>query len=105
MVVPTARAVQMTMNRERIRRLAAETQLSAEKERFGVGLTTNFFVLTRQNELAASQVTETAALTDYRKAMTDYARAVGTLLDDRNIKIQDETKDDSPRTRGNGAAR
>jgi outer membrane protein len=86
-------------------RLAAETQLGAEKERFGVGLTTNFFVLTRQNELAAAQVTETAALTDYRKAMTDFARAVGTLLDDRDIQVQDQIQDQSPRTRGNGAAR
>ena len=33
-------------------RSAAETQLRAEKERYGVGLSTNFFVLTRQNDLA-----------------------------------------------------
>src|SRR5439155_23994622 len=52
----------------RAARKAAETQLRAEKERFGVGLSTNFFVLTRQNELAQARVAETAALTDYRKA-------------------------------------
>jgi outer membrane protein TolC len=68
-------------------RAAAETQLSAEKERYGVGLSTNFFVLTRQNDLASAVLTEIAALTDYRKALTDYARAAGTLLEERGIEI------------------
>jgi outer membrane protein TolC len=68
-------------------RAAAETQLAAEKERYGVGLSTNFFVLTRQNDLAAAALAETAALTDYRKALTEYARATGQLLDDRRIEI------------------
>jgi len=68
-------------------REAAETQLRAEQERYGVGLSTNFFVLTRQNELAQAALTETAALTDYRKALTDFARSTGTLLDERRIEI------------------
>jgi outer membrane protein TolC len=68
-------------------RAAAETQLNAEKERYGVGLSTNFFVLTRQNDLASAILTEIAALTDYRKALTDYARAAGTLLEERRIEI------------------
>ncbi len=72
-------------------RAAAETQLRAEKERYGVGLSTNFFVLTRQNDLATAVLIETAALTDYRKALTDYVRAVGTLLDERRIEIAGDT--------------
>ena len=68
-------------------RSAAETQLAAEKERYNVGLSTNFFVLTRQNDLATAVLTEIAALTDYRKALTDYARAAGTLLEERRIEI------------------
>ncbi len=68
-------------------RSAAETQLAAEKERYNVGLSTNFFVLTRQNDLATAVLTEIAALTDYRKALTDYARTAGTLLDERGIEI------------------
>ena len=68
-------------------RAAAQTQLAAEKDRYDVGLSTNFFVLTRQNDLATAVLTEIAALTDYRKALTDYARAAGTLLDERRIEI------------------
>jgi hypothetical protein len=47
---------------------AAETQLYAEQERFNVGLSTNFLVLTRQNELTVARVTLTEALTAYRQA-------------------------------------
>ncbi|MFI5197861.1 MAG: TolC family protein [Thermoanaerobaculia bacterium] len=82
-------------------RAAAETQLRAEKERYGVGLSTNFFVLTRQNDLAQAVLTETAALTDYRKALTDFARACGTLLDERRIEI----RDDAPAVKAEGRNR
>ena len=68
-------------------RAAAETQLYAEQERFAVGLSTNFLVLTRQNDLTAALVTETEALTAYRKAATELARATGTLLERRQIEV------------------
>ena len=67
--------------------LAAQTQLRAEQDRFAAGLSTNFFVLTRQNDLAEAQLAEIAALTDYRKAQTELSRAKGSLLEDRNIRI------------------
>ena len=70
-------------------RAAAEIQLGAETERFSVGLSTNFLVLTRQNDLSRSRLTETAALTDYRKAASEFARAAGTLLDDRKIAVEE----------------
>ena len=69
---------------------AARTQLEAENVRFAAGLTSNFFVLTRQNELAQAARTETAALTSYRKALADYARACGTLLAQHHIQFADD---------------
>jgi outer membrane protein TolC len=68
-------------------RAAAEIQLRAETERFAVGLSTNFFVLTRQNDLARAEFTETQALTDYRIALSSLDRSVGTLLEDRHIVL------------------
>jgi outer membrane protein TolC len=68
-------------------RTAAQTQLRAEQDRFSAGLSTNFFVLTRQNDLALAYLAEIAALTDYRKAQTEFARAKGSLLEDRSIRI------------------
>lgn len=73
----------------RASRSAAETQLSAEEERFKAGISTNFLVLTRQNDLTNARVTETAALTDYRKAQTELARATGALLTERHVAIED----------------
>jgi len=67
---------------------AANTQLRAEQERFTAGTSTNFIVLTRQNDLEQAQLTEISALTDYRRALTEYARATGTLLTDRGITVK-----------------
>ena len=72
----------------RAAREAAEVQLMAERERFAVGLSTNFLVLTRQNDLAGARLDEIAALTDYRTARTELGRATGALLAERGIDLQ-----------------
>jgi outer membrane protein len=73
-------------------REAAEIQLASERDRYEAGLSTNFLVLTRQNDLSRARLDEIAALTDYRKARAEFARATGSLLEDRHIEI-DEGKD------------
>jgi outer membrane protein TolC len=45
-------------------------------------------VLTRQTDLAQAQLTEIEAVTAYRKAVTEYGRATGTLLRDRNVQVE-----------------
>jgi len=59
-------------------REAAETQLAAERDRYAGGLSTNFLVLTRQNDLSRARLDEIAARTDYRIARAELARATGT---------------------------
>lgn len=71
---------------------AAEIQLQAERDRFTAGTTINFFILTRQNDLAAAQLSEIVALTDYRKGLTEFSRAAGSLIEDRNIQITESEK-------------
>jgi outer membrane protein TolC len=68
-------------------REAAEVQLSSERERYGVGLSTNFLVLTRQNDLSRAQLDEISAQTDYRTARVELARATGSLLEQRRIDV------------------
>lgn len=70
-------------------REAAEVQLRAERDRYAVGLSTNFLVLTRQNELANARLAEIQALTDYRAARTEMTRATGSLLKDRGIEMDE----------------
>ena len=70
-------------------RTAAETQLTAEEERFDAGLSMSFFVLTRQNDLTQALLAETAALSDLRKSRIEWGRSTGTLLSERQIEVHD----------------
>ncbi len=74
----------------RASREAAEIQLSAEQDRYSAGLSTNFLVLTRQNDLSSARLDEISALADYYSARTELGRATGSLLEQRGINI-DET--------------
>ncbi|MCI0450868.1 MAG: TolC family protein [Candidatus Latescibacteria bacterium] len=77
-------------------REAAEIQLSAEKDRYDAGLSTNFLVLTRQNDLSSARLDEISAHADYRIARTGVARATGALLDQRGITVEDTARGESP---------
>ena len=52
----------------------AQTRLDAEQSRFDVGLSTNFFVVQAQRDLATAQNSELRALLDYRRALVDFSR-------------------------------
>jgi outer membrane protein TolC len=58
-----------------VARELSETRLQAEQSRFEVGLSTNFFVVQAQRDLATAQNTELRALLDYRRALVDYERS------------------------------
>jgi outer membrane protein TolC len=73
----------------RAQREATEVQLAAERDRYAVGLSTNFLVLTRQNDLSLARLAEISALTDYRTARTEMARRTGSLLERRRIPIDE----------------
>ncbi len=55
-------------------RMLAQTRLEAEQSRFDVGLSTNFFVVQAQRDLATAQNSRLRALLDYRQALVDYQR-------------------------------
>ena len=61
-----------------VARELAETRLQAEQSRFEVGLSTNFFVVQAQRDLATAQNTELRALLDYRRAQVDFERSQET---------------------------
>jgi HAE1 family hydrophobic/amphiphilic exporter-1 len=91
-VLDAAAAVETAGQRieaSRSAREAAEVQLSSEQERYAVGLSTNFLVLTRQNDLSSARLDEIEALIDYRNARTEMARATGMLLAERRIEVRE----------------
>ena len=71
----------------RASRIAAEAQLRGEEERFRAGLSTNFFVLDRQNQLSEARGREAQALTDYNKAIVELQRVTGTTMAANNVTV------------------
>jgi HAE1 family hydrophobic/amphiphilic exporter-1 len=69
-------------------RISAEQQLESEQRRYEAGLSTNFLVLTRQQELSEARGRELRALTDYDKALAELQRATGTTLSTYNVEIK-----------------
>lgn len=80
----------------RTAREAAEQNLDAERKRYENGMTTIFQVLQIQQQLSDARARELQALVAYNKAVASYHRAVGDLLDVRNIQIEQE-KVEEPR--------
>jgi outer membrane protein len=71
----------------RAARIAARAQLKGEEEKFRAGLSSNFFVLQRQTDLAVAEGTEVRALTDYNKALADLQRVTGMTLVSNNVQV------------------
>ena len=58
----------------RAARELAERRLEAEQSKFEVGMSTNFFVVQAQRDLADAQNVELRALLDYRKSLVEVDR-------------------------------
>lgn len=71
------------------RRVAAEEQLRAERIRLEYGESTPFDVLQREEDLVEAESQKIGALRVYRTSATDLDRAQGTILRNRNIKIEE----------------
>jgi outer membrane protein TolC len=71
----------------KIARELAEKQLEAEEEKLKVGLTTNYFVLQYQRDLATARSQEIQAIIDYILSVAALNRDMGISLDENNIQI------------------
>jgi HAE1 family hydrophobic/amphiphilic exporter-1 len=83
-VVTAERRVQSA----RAGRAASQSQLESEERRFRAGETTNFFVLTRQNQLSEARSREMRSLADYNIAVAQLQRATAATLDALNIQLK-----------------
>lgn len=71
----------------RASRRLQERSLEAEQKRFDNGMSTSFQVLQVQNELTAARSREVSAITGYRRAIVEYQRAMGELLEASSIRL------------------
>ncbi|HWQ56158.1 MAG TPA: TolC family protein [Bryobacteraceae bacterium] len=67
---------------------AAKEKLDSETRLFENGETTNFLVLTRQNEYLDSQLRLIVGQLDLNRAMSRYEQAVGSTLERRQIEVK-----------------
>jgi outer membrane protein len=70
-----------------VSRRLAERNLDAERKKYDNGLSTSFQILEVQEDLTSARQRQVAALTGYRRALTEYYRATGTLLEKASITI------------------
>jgi outer membrane protein TolC len=71
----------------RLARELAQKRLEAEEKKLDVGLTTNYFVLTYQEELATARSTEIKSMLDYILALARLDRAMGSSLESWNVRL------------------
>lgn len=88
----TSAALQVQANQRRVEaaataRALAERRLEAEQSRFEVGLSTNFFVVQAQRDLADAQNAELRARLDYLKSLVEFERAQETSLSNAGITV------------------
>jgi outer membrane protein TolC len=65
-----------------------QTQLEGEIQRFNIGMSTNFLVLTRQSEYSEASFRLAKAITDYNKALSELKKAKGSILEGTNIEVK-----------------
>ena len=88
----TAAALRIESIQERIEaatasRELAEEQLQAEESKFETGLSTNFYVLQSQRDLAAARDAELRAILDYQRALIEFDRAQRASLGGAGIAV------------------
>jgi outer membrane protein TolC len=67
----------------------AEKNLDAERKRYENGLSTSFQVLQIQEDLTAARSRQVAAIAGYRRAVAEYYRATGRLLEAEGVELED----------------
>jgi len=69
-------------------RIFREKDLDAEKKKFDNGMSTNFLVLSKLNDLNTSKGNELQAQINYAKAVTALDQALGRLLQARHLEVK-----------------
>jgi len=69
-------------------RFFREKDLEAEQKKFENGMSTNFLVLSKQNDLDTAKSSELQSQITYAKAVTALEKALGNLLEARKLEVK-----------------
>ncbi len=72
----------------RVARELEEQRLDAEEKKFEVGMTTSYFIVQSQRDLAQARANELQATIDYMKAIVAAERAQGTLTERSRVTVR-----------------
>jgi outer membrane protein len=86
--VQSVETAKMRIDASKAAREYAQQQLDGEEKKFAAGLSTTFFILQRQNELAVARGSELRALADYNKAVAELQRVISTTLSSNSVEIK-----------------
>ncbi|HSL84866.1 MAG TPA: TolC family protein, partial [Thermoanaerobaculia bacterium] len=64
-----------------------EQNLDAERKRYENGMSSSFRVLQIQEDLTQARSREVSAVTAYRRALAEFYRSVGILLDQKGVDL------------------
>jgi len=81
------------VDQSKLARQLAQEQLDGDEKRFQAGLSQNFLVLQRQNELAQAEFSELQALIAYRKSIITLQQSMYTLLESNDFDIAKTSSD------------
>jgi outer membrane protein len=70
-------------------RIFEEESVQAENERLTVGASTSYLVIQYQRDLTAARSAEASALSSYVQAKAALQRAIGTILDENGVRLQE----------------
>jgi outer membrane protein TolC len=73
----------------KVARELAEQKLAAEEEKFKVGQSTNYVVLSYQRDLANARISELNAIVAYSVSLASLDRSLGVSLRNKNVKLTD----------------
>lgn len=71
-------------------RVFQERNLDAERKRYENGMSTSFQITQIQEDLTEARSREVNAVVNYRIALAEYQRAIGRLLDEEGVAIDDQ---------------
>jgi outer membrane protein len=80
----------------------AQKKLEAEQSKFEVGMSTNYFVVQAQRDLADARNSELRAVLNYRKALVELERLQETTLQNLNITLINAGAGTAPTVRTTG---
>ncbi|HZS08056.1 MAG TPA: TolC family protein [Blastocatellia bacterium] len=86
--VNTVDTARMRIEATRAARQYAQQQLEGEEKKFQAGLSTTFFVLTRQTDLSRAQGEELRAMADFNKAVAELQRVIATTLSSNSVDVK-----------------